>query len=468
MGALRHVQGHGGCLKYVPRDYQSVATAFAIEHPRCNIHAPPGMGKTCMALDLIKQLKLDNVLIIAPQLVVQETWAKEWMKWDGMPQVVPIAGTPTQRQRFITRPPSIAAINPELLPWFTGALKKWPYSSIIFDESTRLQGYRPTGHRPSGARGRGTLYPALLAQHAFSGVERWVNMTGTPVANSYLALWGPQHFIDQGASLGKTFTAYKERWFKPKNPYFIHSPWVLRDGLCAKEIQQRLTKTTFTLRPEDYFDLMEPIHTYREVGMPRDAWGAYKDMQATLIAQLAETVVTAASAGACAMKLRQLVSGAVYDETGNWKEVHTERLSALGSLIEELNGEPLVVVVQFKHEIDRIRRKFKAVDVHEAKAVERWNKGEIQVLVLHAAAAGHGISLHHGGHHICFFSAYSNNELYSQVIERLGPVRQAQAGYQRAVHVHHLVTSGTVDDDTREIREGRVDALQGFLKAMKR
>lgn len=442
-----------------------------MSNPRCNIHAPPGMGKTCIALSAIKNLNLDKVLIIAPTLVVRETWAKEWMKWDEFRDipVVPLIGTPKQREHFIKRPPSIAAINPELLPWLTGAFKgSFPYTTIIFDESTRLQGFRPTGHRPTGARGRGTLYPALLAQHAHSSVTRWVNLTGTPVANSYLALWGPQWFVDAGKSLGKTFTAYKERWFKPKNPYFLHSPWILQSEQHAKEIRSRIKPTTFTLDASDHFDLMQPIHHYRQVGMPRTAWGAYKEMQQDLIAQLAETVVTAASAGGCAMKLRQMVSGAVYDEHGNWKEVHSERLDALGSLIEELNGEPLVVVVQFKHELDRIRRRFKATDVHEDKAVERWNKGEIPLLVLHAAAAGHGISLHHGGHHICFFSAYSNNELYSQVVERLGPVRQAQAGYRRAVHVHHFETEGSVDDETRAIREGRMDALEGFLKAMKK
>lgn len=457
-------------MKYTPRPYQEAATQFALANPRANWHMPPGLGKTAAALDLIKRLNLDSVLIIAPALVVRETWAKEWKKWDEFQslEIVPLIGTPKQREAFIARPPKYAAINPELLPWLTGALKeRWPFGTVIFDESTRLKGYRPTGQRPSGKRGRGTLYPALLAQFAHSSVTRWVNLTGTPVANSYLDLWGPQHFIDQGGSLGKTFTAFKERWFRPVNPYFVHSPWALAGEKAAADIRSRLAPTTYTARPEDYFDLEQPVHIYREVDMPRQAWTAYKEMQSDLRAVIKKEEVTAASAGAMAMKLRQIVSGSVYREEVV-EQVHTERMDALASLIEELNGAPLIVVVQFTHELERIRRKFGAVDIHENRAVERWNKKEIPLLVLHAAAAGHGISLHHGGHHICFFSAYSNNELYSQVVERLGPVRQAQAGYKRPVYVHHFVTPGTIDDQTRLIREGRISALDGFMEAMKR
>lgn len=459
--------------RYTPRPYQLDGTEFACDVPRCNIFAPPGMGKTCMMLDFLVRRGVPSTLIVAPPLVVRETWAKEAQTWADFAHldIVPIGAGTDARAAVGIAPPHLACINPDLIPWLFDQLDGvFPWDGVIFDESPRLRGYRPKSAKGQGdesKKGRSTLRSFKLSLIAHTQVDFWINLTGTPNANSYLDLWGPQWFVDAGAALGRTYGAYEQRWFKRENIHNPQSAIVLQE-YAESQIQARIKPTTFTVRAEDYFHLTAPVHHQINVEMPASAWAAYHQMRLQLQAEFELGLITAYNAGVKAGKLRQIASGAVYHQDGETYSVcHEVRLDALESLVTELNGEPLVVVYRFKHELIQLRKRFPyLVEVRERDSVKRWNERKIRLLALHAASAGHGISLQHGGHHICFISPYSDNELYSQVIERLGPVRQAQSGYKRPVYVHHIMAPRTIDEQTVMVRERRVDELQGFLKAM--
>ena len=49
-------------------------------------------------------------------------------------------------------------------------------------------------------------------------------------------------------------------------------------------------------------------------------------------------------------KLQQMANGAVYDESGNVRNIHDRKLDALEDLIESANGKPLLVAYWFKHD----------------------------------------------------------------------------------------------------------------------
>ena len=146
----------------------------------------------------------------------------------------------------------------------------------------------------------------------------------------------------------------------------------------------------------------------------------------------------------------QYASGNVYDEDANSHFIHTEKLDLLESLHENLNGAPLLVAYHFKPTREAILKRFPFAELlpsdHRQKAVEdRWNAGKIPMLVVHPASAGHGLGLQHGWHNLCIVDPYWDYEMYAQVIERIGPVRQAQAGYKRLVNVYRMKTVGTFD-----------------------
>ena len=426
-----------------------------------------------VVLDLIRDLWLTHVLIVAPWLVAREVWLKESQRWDHLRDlhVTALIGTPDARRARLLAPSAVTVINPELLPWLADTLgEDWPFTTVVFDESTRLKGYRASSRflpRPGSRPGRATKRAASLAQHAHHRVQRWINLSGTPVANGYLDLWGPQWFVDGGLALGRTFGAYKARWFEPENAYSPH-PRLKLKPYSELQIQERLKPTTHAVRAQDWFTLLTPVERTICIELPPDARRAYTSMQRHLAVDLNEGRVSALNAGVKAGKLRQIASGAVYrdEREDSWSVVHEERLEALASLQEELAGAPLLVVIQYRHEAVQILKRFpQAVEIHAPGALERWNAGQIPMLVLHAASAGHGLNLQHGGHHICYYSPYSDNELYSQVLERIGPVRQQQAGFDRNVFIHHLEAHDTVDQQTRGLREGRLTQLQAFMQA---
>ena len=67
-------------------------------------------------------------------------------------------------------------------------------------------------------------------------------------------------------------------------------------------------------------------------------------------------------------------------------------------------------------------------------------------MFLHAASAGHGNNFQDGGNIIVFYGLDWDLELYEQVSERIGPVRQLQSGYDRNVFVYHILARNTIDE----------------------
>lgn len=83
-------------------------------------------------------------------------------------------------------------------------------------------------------------------------------------------------------------------------------------------------------------------------------------------------------------------------------------------------------------------------------------------------SAGHGLNLQDGGNILVFFSHWWDLEQYQQIIERIGPTRQAQAGYHRPVFVHHIIAHGTMDEMVMERRNSKREVQDILLEAMKK
>jgi SNF2 family DNA or RNA helicase len=86
----------------------------------------------------------------------------------------------------------------------------------------------------------------------------------------------------------------------------------------------------------------------------------------------------------------------------------------------------------------------------------------------HPQSAGHGLNLQDGGNILVFFSHWWNLEEYQQIIERIGPTRQAQAGHDRPVFIHHIVAKGTMDSVVMERRESKREVQDLLMEAMKK
>ena len=451
------------------RPYQRIALEHFAHNPRSALWAGMGMGKTLTSLafvDAANAVDHKPTLVIAPKRVAAGVWPQEAKKW-GLGEVTAIVGTPEQRKRALHAPTPIHSINPDNIPWLVEQWgSKWPYRRIIADESTRLKGFRL---RHGGKR------TAMLATVAFEHCDEFYELTGTPAANGLIDLWGQMWFLDKGQRLGRTYTAFVERWFRLGYDGYGYEPL----PHAQEEIMSRCKDVCLSLDPKDWFDLKEPLVTNVYVDLPPAARTLYRTIEKEMFAKL-ETgrEITAVNAAAKSGKLLQICNGAAYldpeaiDDTARkreWKDVHDAKLEALDSIVEEQAGAPLLVAYHFRSDLARLRRAFPgARTLDDGPDIEqRWNRGDIRILLVHPASAGHGLNLQHGGHSIAFFGNWWNLEERLQVIERIGPVRQAQAGYERVVRIFNIIARDTVDElviDRVQSKKSVQDLLLAYMK----
>lgn len=228
---------------------------------------------------------------------------------------------------------------------------------------------------------------------------------------------------------------------------------------------------TISLDAADWFDIKEPIHNVIRVDMPPKARQQYREMEKEMFLELNGEGIEAPNAAAKTVKCLQIASGAVYtDDAGSWSELHDAKLQALDSILTEAAGAPVLVAYHWKHDLERLRKAFpkgRHLDQHP-QTLRDWNAGKIPVLFAHPASAGHGLNMQDGGNILVFFSHWWDLEQYQQIIERIGPTRQIQAGHDRPVFIHHIIATGTMDEMVMERRNSKRTVQDILLDAMKK
>lgn len=458
---------------FTPRPYHGLAMNHLANVERGAIFAKPGMGKSVMALTFLDYLhnvwgESQPTLVLAPLRVARDTWANEAHKWDHLAglEVVPIVGDADQRKAALRKDAPVYTTNYDNLVWlreqFAG--KPWPFATVVADESTKLKGFRL---KQGGVRAQ------ALGKIAHTDVERWINLTGTPASNGLEDLWGQTWFLDAGVRLGRTFSAFRDRWFRPVKSGDFHN--YRATDYAQTEIQERLADICLTLDPKDWFDLQDPIVNIIEVELPKSARVKYREMERELFTMIEGNEVEAFNAAAKSQKCLQLANGAVYLEAerygaGTWVECHTEKLDALRELAEETGDDPLLVAYQFKSDLARLLREFPdGINLSEPAGMARAMRGEGKLWFGHPQSMGHGVDgLQYHCNTIVFFAQDWNLEYHDQVLERVGPVRQLQAGKNRGVFVHYIVARQTIDElvmARRESKRSVQELLLNYLKA---
>lgn len=473
---------------YTPYEYQGLITEHECAIERSNVWAGMGLGKTVSTLSALEQLyyfgfETMPTLVIAPLRVAQSTWPDECEKWEhlrGM-EVVPLIGSATERAMRLRRDAPVFSINyeniPWLIDWFKHNPRPWPFGTIVADESTKLKSTRISTQKSKTGKeftrsGGGGKRGRALAEVAHTKVRRWVNLTGTPSPNGLKDLWGQQWFVDGGQRLGRSYTAFESRWFQSvpgDRGYRAVKPLD-----CAQEqIQAAMRDCTLSLNPADWFDLEQPIVRPVYVDLPSGARRLYQDMEKKMFMEIGEheIEIEAVNAASRTMKCLQLANGAAYvDDAGNWKEVHDEKLHALEDIVEEASGMPVLVAYHFKSDLARLTRAFPRARTLDSdpQTIRDWNAGRIPVMFAHPASAGHGLNLQDGGNILAVFGHWWNLEEYQQIIERIGPVRQLQAGHKRPMFLYQIIARDTIDEDVMLRRESKREVQDILLDAMKR
>jgi SNF2 family DNA or RNA helicase len=446
---------------FTPHDDQWEAMDHIFANPRCALWMRMGGGKTVSTLTALESLstirQVYPALVVAPKRVARSTWPEELAKWSHLNhlRVSVVMGTAKEREAALRIPADIYTTNYDNLDWLVSHLgAAWPFVTVVADELTRLKSFRT---RQGGKRA------GALGKVAHTRVERFIGLTGTPAPNGLKDLWGQTWFLDKGERLGSSYSAFEQRWFRKGFDGFSIEAFPHSQA----EIESKLADICLTVQGAAVDEtVVSPVY----VDLDRKSRELYRSMEKLFFAELAEIGVEAHNAAVRANKLRQIASGILIDEDSNWHAVHGLKLEALESIVEEANGMPVLVQYDFIADKERILKHFKQARFldDDPKTIKRWNAGGIGMLLAHGASAGHGLNLQDGGNILARFGFDWNLEYYMQILERIGPMRQKQSGYDRPVYDYPILARGTIDEVVFERHATKRSVQELLLAAMER
>ena len=453
-------------MRYSPHEYQRFATEYIETHPVAAVLLDMGLGKTSITLTALNNLLFDSfevcrILVIAPLRVARNTWGAEIEKWDhlkGLKYSVAV-GTETERMAALRKKADIYLINRENVQWLIAESSiPFDFDMVVVDELSSFKNHQTK------------RFKALMKVRP--KVKRIVGLTGTPSSNGLMDLWAEFRLLDMGERLGRFIGQYRTSYFRPDKQNgqggFSYKPL---QG-AEKQIYGKISDITISMKSTDHLQMPELVNSRYTVYLSERENSRYAELKEELVLQLPDGEITAANAASLSGKLSQMANGAVYTDAGETVAIHERKLDALEDIIEAANGKPVLVAYWFKHDLERISERLKNLHIPFSRldtdgSIRKWNAGEIPVVLIHPASAGHGLNLQSGGNTLVWFGLTWSLELYQQTVARLW--RQGQAS--KTVVVQHIITKGTIDErimkalsEKDTTQAALIDAVKADLK----
>lgn len=446
---------------YHPHDYQKYSIEFVKTHPIAALLLSMGLGKTSTTLTALDDLLFDSfeihkVLVIAP-LRVTKVWLDEVKKWNHLNYLrcSLVVGTEQERKRALWANADIYIINRENVQWLIDESGiQFDFDTLVVDELSSFKNFKTK------------RFKSLMKVRPM--VKRVIGLTGTPTSNGLMDLWSEFKLLDQGKRLGRFIANYRDQYFRPdkRNGQVVFSYKPL--PFAEDAIYDKISDITISMKANDYLNMPELISNHVEVEMSEKEMKVYQELKQELVITLGDEDVTASNAASLSNKLTQMANGAIYLDNHENAIIHDRKLDALEDLIEAQCDKPVLVAYWFKHDLDRIKNRLEELKVNfkEIKteaSIEDWNKGNIEVGLIHPASAGHGLNLQEGGSTLIWFGLTWSLELYEQTNARL--YRQGQK--DRCVVIEHIVTKGTIDEQIIKALEEKDKSQSRLIDAVK-
>ena len=448
---------------FIPKIYQEWGIAHLYENDNAALFAGMGIGKTAMTLAAISERLImgscRSFLVVAPMRVANLVWANEAAQWEEF-SWMKVANLRTKEgmKAYQERSAQIYTINYEMLPKFSNMLEKekrekgnFAFDGIVWDELSKAK-------NPQSVR-------VECIRKFWDDIDVHWGLTGTPAPNGQMDLFAQIRLLDKGLRLGDNF-------FKFRSTYFYATDFEQRHWVSMRNMKQRLEAVladiVLVLKSSDWLDIPDTIVEDIEVVLPDSAKELYKEFAKELYMLLEESEIEALNAAVLMNKLLQITSGCVYDTEKRPVVLHDAKVKALRKVFDT-RETPMLVAYMYRHEMDRIRKAFpEAHFLADAKSlksqnemVDRWNAGEIEMLVLSPQSAGHGLNLQDGGSELVWFSLTWSRELYDQLNARL-----ARLGQTKVCKIYRLICPKTADDAVASVLEAKGNDQSALLDAL--
>jgi SNF2 family DNA or RNA helicase len=469
--------------------HQVTMKNFIVGHPFCGVWLDIGGAKTLTTLAALAEVRPSgHILVIAPLSIARSSWLAEIKKW-GFPLrtkslIVDDNDkrlTTAQRHEiydgFFTDMPTMYFINQDLIKNLVDSMPTkryggqsqimWPFPTVIVDESQEFK--NPTSVR----------FKAL--KKVRGAILRMIQLTGSPAPQSLMDVWSQMYLLDEGLALGVRFTAFREKYFQPKQ-YVNGRPvsWQILPG-ADETIHQRINHLVLSA---ENATIPMPTPLPPEVipiTMDDDTKAAYKDFKRDQVIELATPdptdpntlIITADNAAILRGKLLQFASGTLYtgdNHDTDFTQIHTQKLLKLESFAADAAAAGDTLLVPYRYRSDarivpaHLNDRGYPTEVFDGsrRMIERWNAQEIPVMLLQPASHGRGLNLQAGGHELVWYSLPDSLEQWLQTIGRL-----LRIGQPHDVRVRSLVTLGTIDAFQPQLLQRKKITQDALLEAVR-
>jgi len=439
--------------EFKPFPYQPAMVDWCVDNPSSALFVSPGKGKTVCTLAALDRLmrfgESKGALIIAPLRVCSITWPNQVERWNHSKRFrVAHLRTKQGMQAWQDGSADIYLINSEQLIAKAPILfkgKVLPVDTLIIDELSLAK--NPTSKRFKTLR----KYLPMFKQR--------IGLTGTPVPNNYLDLYGQIRLLDDGKRLGKSFSEYKNRFFYPAD----YMGYTFKLGPGAKEEIDALLSDLCLVIIGDESDLPASSVVDVPVTLPNDARKAYRTLEKELLIEIKDKEVVALTAATLCNKLLQITGGAVYDDEKSVVPIHATKIEALRKIRKQHKDEPILVLTAFKHESARILAEIEGAEMFDERRLQDWQDGKIKTWVADPRSLSHGIDgLQKSGRIAVWFTLTYSNETYIQTNARL-----IRTGQSAETLIYRLIATNTIDDAVAEALREKTNTQSGLMSALK-
>lgn len=348
-------------------------------------------------------------------------------------------------------------INREALPWLVDVLREQqrgcPYDDAIYDEASDLGDHNTQ------------RFKAMREIRRY--LKSFVQMTATPAAEGYHKLFSQRWLMDLGALWGDAITHWRDEHFTYNSRTYSYK---IRRG-HDKVISSQMADRCLVAKAEDHLPKVATSWTdmTRKIELGPELRAMEREFTETRILRLSpdgaaipDDYIDADNPASLSQKLLQFCSGAVYDDKKKARLIHDHKIEELRQLMDELHGEPILLVYWWQSSLSRLKKAFPRMAVMDRTGSQQdgWNKGKYKLLAVHPQGSEFGLNLQKGpGHDIAIFDMFWSYEKWYQIHKRL-----ARQGQTRPVRSWPLVVKGSADEVAVKRLQAKEDAQNALFR----
>ena len=449
---------------------QQEAVEFALSRPATMLDMDMGTGKTRVAIEVMRRREgVRRVLVVCPKAVIP-VWGREIAKYGsgGGPWCVVERGGETVA-RFSERVAETLDTDPgrfrdvivvnydsvwrrPLGDLLCRAAEAGLLDMVILDES----------HRAKAAGSKVSKYLAMLGRR----VRYRLCLSGTPMANSPLDVYGQYRFLDRSI-----FGTNHERFLQqyaimggPDRNFVVgyKNQQELMEGFRSIAYSCRMDDVRDRLKlPEALPDQVVPVE------LPARSMKALRGLQRDFVAECGEGFAVASNVLVRLLRMQQVCSGfcEVVPAPGEEpvvEEMNRAKEEALHDLLLDVPlGDHAVAFCTFRHDLRSIRSAAGTAghDCFElsgaANQLEEWReRGGVLAVQVQAGAEGVDMTC---AHRAFYLTLPHSLALYEQSRARL-----CRPGQAERVGFCHLIATGTVDEGVYDSLRAKRDVIDSI------